>query len=168
MVRSFAHYAAEICLTISVDSCSGSQLVVYQIQFLKSQRLPRRSGRSNFLSNKSHIINRSSPSTNTTAVFLSILLFKFLLLALSHLTEHTDINQSYLMSCYRCPTKDRQCSMKSIGKRGYVCKSTAYAPWAHTRSLHSVSNLTTAMLVRFALQANLCCQLFYQEIIMTD
>lgn len=46
----------------------------------------------------------------------------------------------------------------------------AYAPWAQTRSLLSVSTFArrTAKLVRFALLVILCSQLFCQEIIMTD
>lgn len=118
--------------------------------------LPRHSGRSNFLSNKSRITNHSFPSAINNAVFLSILFFKLLLAALRHLTEHTTINQSCLMSCYCWPIKDGHCSMKSISRRSYVYKTTAYAPWAHTRSLHSVSTFTrrTAKQVRFTLKAN--------------
>lgn len=130
----------------SLSRCSGRSVVVYQIQFQESKMLPRHSGRSNFLSNKSHITNhsafKSSPLAHNDAVFLSIPLFGLLLPALYHLTEYTKINQSHVMSCYCLPIKGRQCSMKSINKRGHVCKTMAYSLWARRGALHSVSTFT--------------------------
>lgn len=60
--------------------------------------------------------------------------------------------------------------MKSICRRGHVCTIMAYAPWAHTGSHHVVSTFIggAAKIVRVALWANLCSQLFYQEIIMIE
>lgn len=130
----------------SLPRCCGHSVVVYQIQFQVSKMLPRHSGRSNFLSNKSHITNhsvfKSSLLANNDAVFLSILLFGLVLAALQHLTEYAEINQSYVMSCYCLPIKGRQCSMKSINKRGHVCKTVAYSPRAHSGALHSVSTFS--------------------------
>lgn len=137
-------HATKICVVFCFFFCCRSQPGVYQVclfkSFFKRQRPPWLLGRSNFLCNKSHIVGCGSPSINTGSVFL-----RWVATLLP-----TSINPIWcLVTVFPLKTDS---SLRNLqAERGYVGKSTTYAPRTSTRSLYSVSTFTQAVLVRFAL-----------------
>lgn len=136
--------------------------------------LPGRAGRSNFLSNNSHITYhrafKSSPSANNNAVCHSRLLFKLLLAALHHLANtSTSIIPIWCLVTV-CPLKaDSAVNEIHLQKRSClhnygICSVGPYR--VSPRCQHFYER--AAEIVRVALWANLCSQLFYQGIIMTE